>query len=247
MRTETVQYESGPPQQAIPWQVSVFGAAVIALVFIGMAVNRRKKQAFEAIATFLQGEAGGNAFFQNFYFRGAYKSRPLLIKHKPGGKNTPDWLLISLEDPLFIFNLAISEEDALTKGLDFLGLSKDIRTGDQAFDARFRLKSEVEDLATRYLALPGVKDGVRSLFDMGADSLALLPAGTTIPGIITMRKRHPNLEQDLSMQGLLPVLQELDRLSSEKLGREFFGKPVNRGTFERKRVMGGGSWTLRKL
>jgi hypothetical protein len=240
MRTETVQYESGQTQPAIPWQVSVFAAAVIAIVFIAMAVNRRKKQAFEAIAAFLKGEAGGNTFFQNFYFRGLYKNRPLLIKHRPGGRNSPSWLVISLEDPLFIFSLNISEEDVLTKGLDFLGLSKDIRTGDQAFDARFRLKSEIEDLSAKYLALPGVKDGVNSLFDHGADSLALLPRGATIPGAITLHKKRPDLERDLSMQELLPVLETMDRLSSEKLGREFFGKPVDKGYFKNKKPGYGG-------
>jgi len=76
---------------------------------------------------------------------------------------------------------------------------------------------------------------------MGAYSLTLLPAGTTIPGIITLRKRHPDLERDLSMQALLPMLDELDRLSSENLGREFFGKPVSRGFAggEKPRYHGG--------
>jgi len=39
-----------------------------------------------------------------------------------------------------------------------------------------------------------------------------------------LKKRYPELERGLSMQNLLPMLDGLDLLCSEKNGEEFFGK-----------------------
>ncbi len=225
MRTETVQYESGQPASGVPWPATITGAVVLGVFLLVAVLNNRMKRAFEAVGSFLQGETGGNAFFRNYFFRGAYKGRPLRLEHIPGGRSSPDWLVIALEDPLFVFGLDITEEGMVSRGLDFLGLSGDISSGDKIFDDRFRLRSEAGDLAVKYLARPAVKKGVLALFGMGADRLELLPKGGEIPGLIRLYKRRPNLGADLSMQGLLPVLEVLDRLSSPGLGAEFFGTP----------------------
>lgn len=226
MRTETLQYESGALQPQALWPIYALGAFFILLVVIGTAINKRKKRAFEAISAFIQGEAGGNAFLQNFYFRGTYKSRRLLIKYEPGGKNSPSYLSAALEGPPFLFDLKVSGEDFLKGAFKSLGFLKEVKTGDEVFDARFHLASEVGDLAGRYLASPAVRERITALFDSGAYSLELLPGGKTIGGLIRYRKQAPELDDDLSMQRLTPVLDALDALASERNGKEFFGRPA---------------------
>lgn len=225
MRTETIQYESGVPKFEVPWQGAVFAAILIACVFLGMALSRRKKQAFGRLASFIQGQAGGSAFFRNFSFSGVYKTRPLAIKNEPGGRNSPDLLAVTFEGPLFILDLNVSEEGFLKETLEKLGMMKDVDTGDPVFDARFHAASEVDDLARKYLANPEIRRRITALFDGGAVSLELVPCGAALPGLIRFKKRYSDVEEDLSGEKLLPLLDALDFLCSEKNGKEFFRKP----------------------
>ena len=219
-----MQYGHAAPIPGIPWQVPLFFAVFVILIFFGVAMNRRKKQFFEGLCSFLGGKTEGNAFFGNYSFLGAYKNRPLKIKYAPGGKNSPNWLTIVFEDPLFALDLKLSEEDLLKEALEKLGIMKDLDSGDPVFDARFHAASETAELAVNYLANPEVRGCVTRLFDAGAFSIELVRRGATVPGLIKLKKRNPDLEADLSMQNLLPMLDGLDFLCSEKNGAEFFGK-----------------------
>ena len=224
MGTATMQYEGAAPGLEMPWQVPVFFSVFVIFIFIGIAVNKRKKQVFEGLCSFLGGKVDGNAFLGNYSFQGVYKNRPLKIEYDPGGKNSPSWLTIIFNDPLFALDLKLSEEDFLKNTLEKFGLMKDLDSGDPVFDARFHAASGTPDLAVGYLARPEVRERITRLFDAGAYSLELIRRGATIPGLIKLKKRNPELETDLSMQNLLPILDGLDLLCSEKNGREFFGK-----------------------
>lgn len=231
METAVMQYGHAAPIPGIPWHVQVFFAVLVLLIFLGVAMNRRKKQAFDGLASFLGGKAEGNAFFGNYSFLGVnysflgvYKNRPLKIKYAPGGKNSSDWLTIIFDDPLFALDLKLSEEDFLKETLEKLGIMKDLDSGDPIFDARFHAASGTADLAVKYLANPEVRGRITALFDAGACSLELVRRGATVPGLIKLKKRNPELETDLSMQNLLPLLDGLDFLCSERNGEEFFGK-----------------------
>jgi len=225
MNTETIRYESGIPlKSGPPWQITAFAVFLVAVVFIAAGVNKRKKRAFEALTSFMQGKAGGSSFFQNYNFRGVYKNRPLFIKHVPQGKNTPAWLIITFEDPLFALDLKISMENIFKRTMEKIGVMKDIKTGEPDFDARFQAVSDTVELACKYLSGPVVRSQIAALFDSGAHSLELLPHGVTIPGAIKLSKRNPDLEPDLAIENLLPVLDALDVLCSEKNGKEFFGE-----------------------
>lgn len=228
MSAEVVRYgsEAAPAPEWIPFAMLGF---FVLVVLIGTAFNRRKRQFFEAITSFLPGEAGGNAFLQNFYFKGPYRGRQLLISYRPGGKNTPSRLDYSLDGPPFLFDLSLGKEDFVTSALGALGLARDIATGDQAFDSRFRIKSELPDLALRYLSLPGMRERLTALFDLGGDGLRISPGGATIPGQIKFSRRYPDLERDLGMQELNRLLALLEPLGAPQLGSEFFGAPPRRG------------------
>jgi hypothetical protein len=224
METATMQYGGAALGPEMPWQVPVFFSVFVLLIFLGVALNKRKKQAFDGLASFLGGAVSGNVFLGNYSFRGVYKNRPLKIKYDPGGKNSPNWLTLAFEDPLFALDLKLSEEDFLKETLEKLGIMKDLDSGDPVFDARFHAASGTADLAVKYLANPEVRVCVARLFDAGAYSLELIRRGATVPGLIKLKKRNPELEADLSMQNLLPMLDGLDLLCSEKNGGEFFGK-----------------------
>lgn len=224
MRTEIVSYgkeSAGAPE----WIPLVFLGVVALILAAGVTAGRRKRELFEAVSSFLPGEPGGNSFLQNFNFKGTYKSRPVLLKYSPSGKNRPSYLHVSLEGPLFVFDLDITREDSVTSVLDAIGLARDIRTGDEAFDSRFRIKSELPDLARKYLALPGVRERITALFGEDGFSLQLRARGGAIPGLIKFCRSSPELEQELSVQKLLPLLDTLEQLSSSGLGAEFFGTP----------------------
>lgn len=219
-----MQYGNAVPRPEVPWQVPVFFAVFVIFIFLGVAMNKRKKQAFDGLPSFIGGKVEGNAFFGNYSFLGGYKNRPLKIKYAPGGKNSPDWLTIIFDGPLFALDLKLSEEDFLKETLEKLGIMKDLDSGDPVFDARFHAASGTADLAVKYLANPEVRGRITGLFDAGAYSLELIRRGATVPGLIKLKKRNPELETDLSMQNLLPILDGLDLLCSEKNGEEFFGR-----------------------
>lgn len=207
------------------WVLCAVFAVLAMLVAISTAASGRKRQYFEELASRLNGEAGGNAFLENFYFKGFYKGRPLHIKYRPRGKNSPSRLDLSLEDPLFLFGLYVAPENMLEKALDSLGLGGDLRAGDPDFDERFRLRASPEDLARRYLADANTRGRIRELFNAGASSLLLEPRGTTIPGLIRYTLESPDLERALDIRNLSPQLDLLCELSSPALGAELFGGP----------------------
>lgn len=207
------------------WVPILFAGFFAVLVAVGTAAGGRKRRYFEELAERLRGEAGGNGFLQNFYFKGFYKGRPLLIKYHPGGKNSPSSLAFTLEDPLFLFDLDVTAENLLEKALDSIGLTGDLRSGDEEFDSRFRVKSSIKDLAARYLAAGPVRERIRDLFNAGAVRLRLEPRGTTIPGCIRFTLESPDLEKVLDLRALTPLLDLLCELSSPKLGAELFGAP----------------------
>jgi hypothetical protein len=224
MRTEIVSYGSetaGAPE----WIPLVFLGVVALILAAGITAGRRTRELFEAVSSFLPGELGGNFFLQNFSFRGNYKSRPVLLKYSPSGRNRPSYLHVSIEGPLFVFDLDITREDPVTSALDAIGLARDIRTGDKAFDSGFRIKSELPDLARKYLALPGVRERISALFGSDGFSLQLRARSGASPGLIKFCRSSPELERELSSQQLLPLLDELAQLSSPALGGEFFGPP----------------------
>lgn len=224
MRTEIVSYGQ-EPAGAPEWIPLVFLGVFALILAAAVMAGRRKRELFEAVASFLPGETGGSSFLQNFNFKGNYKGRPVRLKYSPSGKNSPSYLYVSLEGPLFVFDLDITREDTVTSVLDAIGLARDIRTGDEAFDSRFRIKSELPDLARKYLAAPGVRERIAALFGEDGFSLQLRARGGTIPGLITFCRRHPELEKELSAQQLLPLLETLAQLGSPALGAELFGKP----------------------
>lgn len=213
------------PHFAVPWQVSAFFAVFVAVIFIGISIGRRKKQVFDALGTFLQGSVSGSALLGFFTFRGYYKNRPLKIERRPPGKNTPEWLKVTFEDPPFAFGLKVSKEGFFKSAMKKMGLMKDIETGDAAFDERLYAASETRELAAGYLSDAARRALVISLFDAGAYDLEVVAGGVTIPGLLRLRKRGPDLEKDLSMQNLLPLLDTMDQLCSERNAAEFFVRP----------------------
>jgi hypothetical protein len=224
MRTEIVSY--GQETAGAPEWIPLVFLGVVALIAIAAIVShRRTRELFEALSSFLPGGLEGSFFSPNVTFRGRYNNRQLLLSYSPSGKNKPSYLYTSLEDPLFVFDLDITCEDPLTSVLDAIGLARDIKTGDAAFDSLFRIKSELPDLARKYLALPGMRERITALFGEDGRSLQLRAKGGTMPGLIKFCRSHPDLEQELSMQKLLPLLDTLAQLSSPALGAEFFGTP----------------------
>lgn len=239
MSAEVIRYgsETASSPELIPFAMLGFFVLVVMSV---TAFNRRKRQFFEAITSFLPGEAGGNAFLQNFYFKGPYRGWQLLISYRPGGKNRPSRLDYALDGPLFAFDLNLGKEDFVTSALGALGLARDLSTGDPAFDSRFRISSEQPDLALRYLSLPGMRERLSALFDIGGDGLRISPGGASIPGQIKFSRQYPDLERDLGMQELNRLLALLEQLGSPQLGPEFFGAPPRRDLFGRGRERTGG-------
>lgn len=230
MRTETIQYQEGVPVQvSLPWQVPLLFAAFIAIIFIGITLNKRKKQVFETLSTFLQGTVSGGAFLGVFKFNGSYSGRPLRIKYTPQGKHTPAWLSVSMGEPPYLFDLSVTEEHLLTGTLKAIGLAKDIETGDPVFDKRLKASSDTPDLAAGWLADAGRRDSILSIFNAGAYELQFVPRGVTIGGLLRMRKQGPDLEKDLAMSSLMPLLEAMDRLCSEKQGAQFFGQGPQTG------------------
>lgn len=220
---------AGPEGAAAGFAALAFFTVLALVVAISTAVSGRKRRYFDELAERLNGESGGNGFLQNFFFKGSYKGRPVLIKYHPGGKNAPSSLEFTLEDPLFLFDLRVRLENMLEKVLDSLGLTGDLATGDGDFDARFRVGSSAKDLALRYLADANTRGRIRELFNSGASSLLLAPRGTTIPGFIRFTLESPDLEKVLDIRSLSPQLDLLCGLSSPSLGAELFGAPPELG------------------
>ncbi len=211
------------------WFPLAFVGFMVLVVLAKAFFSRSKRRFFEEISSFLPGTAGGGAFNQDFHFEGRYKNRPVRVQYRPGGEDSPDELEVSLLDPLFSFDLRISEENTLSRMLDTLGLARDLRSGDKAFDERFKLKSSAPGLAGSYLANPAARRRLMALFDRDGVSLQLLPVGVGGPGAIKFTKRRVDLAQDLAKQNLIPVLDLLDQLSSPKPGKELYGGPPDNG------------------
>lgn len=234
MRTETMRYQEGPAPRQAQWEVPVFFSVFVLLIIIGILFNKRKKQVFENLKTFLQGTVSGMAMFGVFKFRGFYKDRPLLIKRTPGQRRTPGWMTITLGDPPYIFDLSVSEEDLIDGTMKAVGLGNDIETGDPIFDKRFKASSETQALAREWLADQGRRDLISSVFNAGAYTLEFIPRGTTISGLLRARSKNPDLEKELSMQNLTVLLGAMDKLCSEEQGERFFKTDV-------RSPFGGGS------
>lgn len=216
---------SAGPEAGGVWAMLAFFAVLAMLVSISAAVNGRKRRYFDELAERLRGESGGNGLLQNFFFRGCYKGRPVHIKYHPGGKSTPPSLQFTLEDPLFLFDLHVTAENLLEKALDSMGLTGDLRSGDEEFDSRFRVRSSAQDLARRYLAAGPVRERIRDLFNAGAVSLRLAPRGMTIAGFIRFTLECPDLEKVLDIGNLSPLLDLLCELSAPSLGPGLLGAP----------------------
>ena len=111
----------------------------------------------------LPGNLNSNIFFPKL--SGSFEGLPFVVCLSTGSKNTPRKLNVRIENP-FSFKLAVLKENSFSDFAKKLGISKDVQSGDAAFDAEFLLMSD-DDFAVRsFLSDPAVKELIRSVFKM---------------------------------------------------------------------------------
>ncbi len=138
--------------------VLMIGGAIAfaALIFYVIRTSHRKKLAPLA-ATF--GGEFRTSFFHGYYVSFMNQHVEAKIRLIPASKNTPAYLKLEQQGTLG-FDLKITEEGITSRALEKIGLARDVKTGDPAFDEKYAIRASNEAHAMTLLADPASKEAV---------------------------------------------------------------------------------------
>ena len=181
---------------------------VLILVIIGMgfcATNRPRVQALRRLTQILGGSVRRFPWIVP-QWSGSFEGLPVTITLMPESKHSPRELVISTKQPC-AFRLRIVPETWSRRLGRQLGLLRDLRVRDPAFDERFLILTDQPPHAQGFLSDDRIRRAVTSLFDLGMTTLTMDRRG------MAAKKSHYPLS-DLEPSQLLPVLQHVRQLAT---------------------------------
>jgi hypothetical protein len=166
--------------------------------------NKRNKEALKNLSTCLQGELSKSIFLNAF--EGQYQGLPLVISLTQGSRSTPPYLRISLSK-VSTFKLTIYKESALSNIGEKLGLVREVKINDEAFDKEFLIFSNDENRVMSYLAGSiDKRNAIRELFSHGFNAFIIDGKRALI------QKPNYKVDYDLQPQQITSALQKLNIL-----------------------------------
>ncbi len=124
----------------------------------------------------------------------------------PRGKNSPQYLRISYFKGSFI-KLKVYRESFLSEAGEKIGLIREAKTGDGAFDSEFLIFADKPERAAVIFYDSQAKESMRELFRMGYDRF------TCDQKKIFISKPGYSIERDLEPEQFRRVLEKVDYLA----------------------------------
>jgi len=178
----------------------LFGGVIFFILF----ETKKRGGALKRLAEAIGGVVSRFSFFPKL--KGVFNGRNFLLTLAWGGKHTPPYLNLHLFKDSY-YKLTIYQESLLSQMGQKLGIVREVKTTDSAFDAEFLIFSDKPDQALRCLYDQAVKEAVRGLFRQGFDLIAC--DGKKI----TIRKPHYRTEYDLEPGTFKKFLEKIDLLA----------------------------------
>ncbi len=139
-------------------------------------------------------------------YTGDYQGLKFNILIISGGRNSPPFLKVSLIKKA-TFKLSVYKESALSELGKKIGVVREVKVFDEAFDKEFLIFSNKPDRATSYFSNSEIKNAARELLGLGFSSLIINAQGLTI------QKTNYNLNIDIEPQRMISVIQKLSILA----------------------------------
>jgi hypothetical protein len=144
----------------------IFTTIAVAFFIFIVAQSRKWQRKFEEIAGALGGEAAGGFLQSSRYVKVVNSGREQRIRVLPGGKDRPSYL--SLEQIFELdFDLSITKENFIGRGLEKLGLRFETKVGDPEFDNKYSVTSRAKEKAQMFLLSSERRMIVDSIFKDG--------------------------------------------------------------------------------
>ncbi|MDD4908945.1 MAG: hypothetical protein PHJ00_07795 [Candidatus Omnitrophica bacterium] len=178
--------------------------AVIAIVIIiVITASKGQRDALGKLANHLPGAVKKWSVVPTF--SGDYQGLKFFIAISPGGENSPPQLQISF-DKKPSFRLSIYKENILTLWAEKIGLVREVKTGDTAFDGEFLIFSNKAQQALMYLSNAAYKENIRKIFNYGFSSF-------TAGGQKVVIQKSYSSDFDLEPNKVLDILRVLSSLT----------------------------------
>jgi hypothetical protein len=126
---------------------------------------------------------------------------------RSGSKNSPPYLILKRMRPIG-FKLHLSKENVATRGLEKLGLLRDIKVGDPVFDDNYLIRSNEAVKAQNYLLYPNHREAIEFFFQEGFRSVLFDKESLTVSK--PYYKKH-----DLDPERVRTFLEAMSRLTSQ--------------------------------
>jgi len=183
----------------------IFLVIGVAFFIFIVAQSRKWQKKFEEIAAALGGEAVGGFLQSSRYVKILNSGLEQKIRVLPGGKDRPSYL--SLEQLFELdFDLGITKQNVIGKGLEKLGIHLDVKTGDPEFDKTYSVTSRSKEKAQMFLSSSDRRMIVDSIFKDGFNSVKVAK------GMVCFQK--PLFDQNLDPVALKNQLDLLRKFAT---------------------------------
>ena len=187
------------------WVIAITLGTIVFVVLILYFVSKSMVGKLKPIAQALGGEVAGNLL------KGSYcllnrDGVEVQIGIQPGSQYTPPVIYIKELRP-GSFKMTLYKENAATRGLEKLGMLKDLKIGDPLFDEKYVIKSGDEIGAINFLQDPRRREAIEAMFDDGFHTFQLDKKSVMI-------QQRGYKKQDLDPERLRINLERLHSLFS---------------------------------
>ena len=191
------------PETLVPFLI-FFVIAAAFFVFI-VAQSKKWQKKFEAIAGALGGEAVGGFLQSSRYVKIINSGLEQKIRVLPGGKDRPSYLALEQLSDLD-FDLSVTKENVIGRGLEKLGLHFETKVGDPEFDNKYSVTSRSREKAQMFLLSPERRMILDAVFKEGFNSVKV------VKGMVSFRK--PLFDQNLDPAALKNLLDLLRKFTT---------------------------------
>lgn len=183
----------------------IFVLVVIIVLAAGIISAKKTRKALSRLAAYLPGALSKFPFDPSY--RGIYQGLNFVITLTQGGKNSPPYLRVLLMKKS-TFQLSLYKESLISELGKKVGVVKEVKINDEAFDKEFFIFSNKADRVISYFSNSDIKNTARDLFDvLGFNGLIINEQG------LKAQKVNYNLKTDIEPQRMISVLQKLSILA----------------------------------
>ncbi|HQP92211.1 MAG TPA: hypothetical protein PLU24_06000 [Candidatus Omnitrophota bacterium] len=184
----------------IPIQVVIFGA----VIYYAVKKSRERESFLKRLAESFGVKLPAFSFYPSL--KAVFNGRPFTLNLIPESKNSPAHIQISYFKEGFI-KIKIYRESVFSEAGKRMGLVREVKTGDNAFDKEFLIFSDKMDQAQAYFYHTKTKDTVRELFNIGFRSIICDNKK------VFLDKPVNSLENDLDPSKFKEILTKVDYIS----------------------------------